>query len=210
MRCAHCQVYACTTGDRGRLPENCPMRDYNLEEVYEKARKEYQKEEVNRIALNAARVEAAGYGNWTRLEETMEFCRRAGFRKLGLAFCMGLREEAKRIANILENNGFEVYSVVCKTGSVPKEELGLLPEEKLKEGHDPMCNPIGQAELLNAAGTDFNILVGLCVGHDTLFIKYSQAPVTVLVAKDRVLAHNPLGAIYAYYYYHRKLDKHKL
>jgi uncharacterized metal-binding protein len=41
-----------------------------------------------------------------------------------------------------------------------------------------------------------NILLGLCVGDDTLFIKHSKAPVTVLAVKDRVLAHNPLGALY--------------
>ena len=38
-----------------------------------------------------------------------------------------------------------------------------------------------------------NFLVGLCVGHDSLFIKYSEAPRTTLVTKDRVLAHNPVG-----------------
>ena len=37
------------------------------------------------------------------------------------------------------------------------------------------------------------MLVGLCVGHDSLFIKYSEAPVTTLVTKDRVLAHNPVA-----------------
>ncbi|NLY70124.1 MAG: DUF1847 domain-containing protein, partial [Clostridiales bacterium] len=61
---------------------------------------------------------------------------------------------------------------------------------------EPMCNPIGQAYFLNKEETDFNIVFGLCVGHDSLFIKYSNAPVTVLAVKDRVLAHNPLGALY--------------
>jgi uncharacterized metal-binding protein len=59
-----------------------------------------------------------------------------------------------------------------------------------------MCNPIAQAEFLNGEETDFNIVLGLCVGHDTLFFKYSKAPVTVLAVKDRALAHNPLGALY--------------
>jgi len=62
------------------------------------------------------------------------------------------------------------------------------------------CNPIAQALLLNEVETDFNIIVGLCVGHDSLFIKYSKAPVTVLIAKDRRLAHNPAAALYTYYY----------
>ncbi len=69
-----------------------------------------------------------------------------------------------------------------------------------------MCNPIAQAEFLNKENTEFNIVLGLCVGHDTLFFKYSKAPVTVLAVKDRVLAHNPLGAIYqSESYYKNKL-----
>ena len=59
-----------------------------------------------------------------------------------------------------------------------------------------MCNPIGQAHFLNEQNVKFNIAIDLCVGHDSLFYNYSNAPVTTLVAKDRALAHNPCGAIY--------------
>ena len=70
-----------------------------------------------------------------------------------------------------------------------------------------MCNPILQAELLNGQKTEFNIALGLCVGHDSLFYKNSQAMVTTLVVKDRVLAHNPVGALYcAEGYYSEKLQ----
>ena len=54
-----------------------------------------------------------------------------------------------------------------------------------------------QAEILNSQGTELNIMVGLCVGHDSLFYMNSKAPVTTLVVKDRVLANNPAGALYA-------------
>lgn len=70
-----------------------------------------------------------------------------------------------------------------------------------------MCNPILQAELLNQQNTEFNIALGLCVGHDSLFYKYSGALVTTMVVKDRVLAHNPAGALYcADGYYSDKLQ----
>jgi uncharacterized metal-binding protein len=59
-----------------------------------------------------------------------------------------------------------------------------------------MCNPVSQAELLNRSGCQFNIVLGLCVGHDSLFFKHSEGLATVLVTKDRVLAHNPVGALY--------------
>ena len=65
--------------------------------------------------------------------------------------------------------------------------------------HETTCNPIGQATLLNDAGTELNIACGLCVGHDALFSMTSDAPVTTLIVKDRVLAHNPIGAIYCQY-----------
>ena len=68
-----------------------------------------------------------------------------------------------------------------------------------------MCSPITQAEILNSEGTEFNIVVGVCVGHDSLFIKYSQAPVTVLIAKDRVFGHNPAAGLYLSGSYYRKL-----
>jgi uncharacterized metal-binding protein len=68
-----------------------------------------------------------------------------------------------------------------------------------------MCNPITQAEILNEAGTDFNVLVGLCVGHDSLFLKNAEALTTVLVTKDRVLGHNPVAALYGVNVYFERL-----
>ena len=41
----------------------------------------------------------------------------------------------------------------------------------------------------------FTFVLGLCVGHDSLFFRHSKGLATTLVAKDRVLAHNPVGAL---------------
>ena len=72
--------------------------------------------------------------------------------------------------------------------------MGLADSQKVRPGHfEPMCNPISQAELLNRHGCELTVLMGLCVGHDSLFFRYSTGLVTVLVVKDRVLAHNPIG-----------------
>jgi uncharacterized metal-binding protein len=68
-----------------------------------------------------------------------------------------------------------------------------------------MCNPIAQAFILNETGSEFNILTGLCVGHDSLMFKYAEAPCTVLAAKDRLLGHNPLAAIYTLDSFYRSL-----
>ena len=68
-----------------------------------------------------------------------------------------------------------------------------------------MCNPVSQAELLNSAGCEFNVVLGLCVGHDSLFFQHSEGLATTLVAKDRVLAHNPVGALNLADSYYSKL-----
>lgn len=70
---------------------------------------------------------------------------------------------------------------------------------------ETMCNPLLQAELLNRAETEFNVLLGLCVGHDSLFLKAAKAPCTVLAVKDRVTGHNPLAAVYTLDSYYRAL-----
>jgi uncharacterized metal-binding protein len=174
--------------------------------IYQEARQEYLNPETREIALNSALTESEGYCKWTRLEEIIVFSRRSGFNSLGLAFCVGLRKEAAQVVKILKGAGFKVESVMCKTGSVPKEHLGVKEEEKVRPGEfEPMCNPVCQAKLLNGAKTDLNILLGLCVGHDTLFLQHSKAPTTILAVKDRVLAHNPLGAIYAGHYFSKRL-----
>ena len=50
-----------------------------------------------------------------------------------------------------------------------------------------------------------NVLLGLCVGHDSLFFKYTEAPCTVLAVKDRLLGHNPMAAVYNVDSYYRCL-----
>lgn len=69
-----------------------------------------------------------------------------------------------------------------------------------------MCNPIGQAKMLDDAGCEFAIILGLCVGHDTLFLKYIKAPCTVLSSKDRAMGNNPMGAIYTAGGYMKRQD----
>ncbi len=191
--CAECGSLACDTGDASSYPRNCPSRETDREELQAL----YREGGNLSLAANAARVEAEGYCRLTRLEEIMDFARRCGFSRLGIAFCIGLQDEAAVVSRVLRANGFEVDSVACKNAALPKEELGLTDADKVAPGEfESMCNPIGQARALARAGTELNLLLGLCVGHDSLFMKQSVAPVTVLAAKDRVLGHNPLAAVY--------------
>lgn len=61
------------------------------------------------------------------------------------------------------------------------------------------CNPIAQAEILNREQTELNYIVGLCMGHDILFTRYSEAPVSTLIVKDRMTGNNPAAALYGYH-----------
>jgi uncharacterized metal-binding protein len=156
----------------------------------------YEDPETRKIAQVSALVESEGYCRWTRVEEICAFAQKMGFKKIGIATCISFVDLAHTLSGILESHGFEVASVACKSGGVPKERIGLRDEEKIRPGqHESMCNPISQAELLNRAGCEFNVVLGLCVGHDSLFFRHSQGLATTLVAKDRVLAHNPVGAL---------------
>lgn len=145
----------------------------------------------------ASAIEARHYCRATRLEELILFAKESGCKRLGLAFCVGLADEAKVIEKILAQD-FEVASVCCKLDGIAKRQFDL---ERISADNvdEVMCNPAGQADLLNQAQTDLNVLCGLCVGHDAVFSMTSKAPVTTLVAKDRVLAHNPVGAVYCRY-----------
>jgi uncharacterized metal-binding protein len=201
--CAECGRMGCVNGDAERYPNGCPTRDEGRGDVLG----EYASGETGMLARNAALVEAHGYCRLTRVEEIMDFAKRCAFTRLGLAHCVGLRREAAVAARIFRANGFSVDSVACKNAALPKEELGLGDDDKVSPGEfESMCNPIGQAKALARAGTELNVLLGLCVGHDSLFFRHSVAPVTVLGVKDRVLGHNPLAAIYlADGYFHGRL-----
>ena len=164
-------------------------------ELMEASFEEYFKEENHKFYVKSSEIEALGYCNWPRLREIMEFSHLMGYKHLGLAFCRGLRKEAKETAKILRENGFTVSSVICKTGGMDKTEAGI--ENKVHDGEfESMCNPIAQAKFLKDAKTDFNITLGLCVGHDSLFYKYSHVNATAFVTKDRVTGNNPLACVY--------------
>ena len=203
--CAQCAVEACRTGQLDKMPKNCPMHD---PEFFQQVLKEYFKPENHDFYLTSTAIEFLGYYRWPRLREVAEFAKRMGYTRLGMGFCVGLHKEAAIVDRVLRKQGFEVVSVACKTGNIPKVEVGYPSDMLLRpDTREAMCNPIAQAELLNQAQTQFNICLGLCVGHDSLFYKYSQAPVTTLVAKDRATGHNPVAAIYcAEGYFKTRLD----
>lgn len=230
MSCAKCSAVwqnkgttNCWSGDPETAPPrptNCPSNLYA--EIVGQSFDQYRSEgEDARIAFVAGQVEGKCYApvpgsdaivaRWTRVEDTIAFAKLMGYKKIGIATCIGMLEESERLSAILRAQGFEPQSVCCKAGSIDKLELGLKESDKVRPGtFEPACNPIAQAEICNRQGTDMNIIVGLCVGHDMLFNKHSNAPVTTLVVKDRVTGHNPVAVLYGQNFYYKRLQKQQL
>jgi uncharacterized metal-binding protein len=201
--------------EKGKAPGNCPST--RSPEIVREALAILEDPEVMEMARQASIQEGEAYGDRDkgyahirpikpRIQETIEFAQKMKFERICLVFCIGMRKEADIIHRIFTDNGFETISVMCKAGAVSKEEIGLLREQQIDpDSFEAMCNPILQALTANYHQSDFNVLFGLCVGHDALFLKYAKAYNTVLASKDRLLAHNPLAAIYQYDSYYRYL-----
>lgn len=208
LSCSDCGVVNCYRVEKN-FPDFCLTTNTD-KEIIEEAKELYLKDEfVSKWSHAAAEIEGTYFGKITRVEEIVLFAKNIGAKKIGIATCVGLMDEAKIFAKILKAKGLESYCVICKVSATDKTEIGIDEKLKIKKGcHESLCNPVLQAKLLNKEKTDLNVIVGLCVGHDSIFIKYSEAPVTTLITKDRVLAHNPAGALYTSgFYYTRLLEK---
>ncbi len=203
--CTHCKIINCKYQDRA-YPKFCPTKELTSDDLLD-IEKLYNKDNNREISKISAEIEDEFYCKYTRVEETIEFAKRMKMNKIGIAACVGLMEESRTFAKILAKQKFEVYSVVCKVGAMKKTEVTGLDEERTAVTGNVMCNPILQAKILNNEKTDLNVVIGLCVGHDSLFYKYSDALCTTLVTKDKVLAHNPVGALYQTNTYYKKLMK---
>ncbi len=205
LSCTDCGTPNCYR-KKGTYPPFCLTTNTNNEE-FEAANKLYRSDEfVSKFSLAAAEIEGSYYGKLTRVEEIIVFAKKIGAKKIGIATCVGLINEAKIFAKIVRAKGLESYAVICKVGSTDKTEVGVPENLKVEKGcHESLCNPIMQAELLNKEKTDLNVVVGLCVGHDSIFMKYSAAPVTTLITKDRVTGHNPAAALYTSGFYYKRL-----
>lgn len=191
MPCAGCQTRTCFTGS-GEMPAECP----------ERLRGTTKPPDPEKGFVEYARQMRPKEDN--RLEELVEYARFMDYKKIGLAGCIGLHDELRVISGLLRKAGFTVASVMCKTGSLNKKFIGVPGKNRMTTltGYNigvVACNPVAQALILNREKTDLNCVIGLCAGHDSIFMKHAQAPVVTLIAKDRSNGHNPASILCNFY-----------
>jgi uncharacterized metal-binding protein len=144
-----------------------------------KSELEYTGDDLKSIQISAWLE--SGYLKRTKLEEIVIYAKRLGYTKIGVAFCIEYEREARLVYDLLSRY-FEVSSVCCKVCSFEKASL------EIRNSDDPefeaVCNPIGQARLLNDDFTNLNIMLGLKTGYDILFVKYSEVPSIALPVQE--------------------------
>lgn len=188
LDCLACQNRVCLKG------ESCCAAEGLVSETTTDGESQQQLEASLDIACEEERT-------LCRLSELIYFCLEMRYRRVGLAYCVDLQEPAEILVRVLRRF-FKVHPVCCKIGGHVASDPMLAPPEARgrRRPSQVACNPIGQADALNRIGTDMNVLVGMCMGSDCIFTRFSDAPVTTLFVKDRSLANNPIGAIYSDYY----------
>jgi len=193
IMCGTCKKQDCKRDYPDGIPSWCEASRFS--DILTDAKTKYASKENLEIYLASGRVVKNGYGKWPRVREAVEFAKELKLKKVGLASCLGLVDELQTVSRLFTSAGFEVVSSACQIGRVKPEDRGVKLEHNDYNGL--MCNPITQAEICNAAGTELNYIIGLCLGHDILFQRYSKAPSSVLIVKDRVTGHNPVVVLYA-------------
>lgn len=193
ITCEQCKRFPCLYGYPEGIPEWC--QGQRFPELLEKAVGEYLQPEMARVHVATAKVLKEADETWSRLKETIEFARALGVSRIGVAVCTALLREGAEVSRFLKRAGFEVVCVGCMIGGASDRGTGVPEEYCTPRG--TICNPIAQAEILNQAGTELNLAVGLCVGHDILFAKAARAPVTTFTVKDRATGNNPSAALFS-------------
>jgi uncharacterized metal-binding protein len=190
-----CRKMGCWRGDDKGIPSYCQTNHY-LKEI-KKANKAYAAPEVVDIYTAACVVGKKNDGYRARIEEALDFAKEMKFSRVGFATCVAFVKELEVIRRLFEQAGIEVFSAGCQIGRSSATDRGLPHLEAYPD--NSTCNPIAQAEILNNAETQLNYIIGLCMGHDILFTRYSRAPVSTLIVKDRLLGNNPAAAVYGWH-----------
>lgn len=177
-----------------KFPDYCAANRY--EDEISAAGEEYQKPENRSIYKAACVTGAVNDGFRPRIQEAIHFTQIMEISSVGLAVCGAFEQEVKLIKELFGLNNITAVTANCPIGNMSAAQRHM-PE--LDQYVNSACNPIAQATILNKENTQLNFIIGLCMGHDILFTKYSNAPVSTLIVKDRMLGNNPAAALYGHH-----------
>jgi uncharacterized metal-binding protein len=195
IMCGSCTKVECSNDYPEGIPTWCAATRFH--EIIEQTKTKYSAPDNLEIYLASGKVGRKGQAKWPRIQEAIEFAKELKLNRIGLASCVALISELRLIEQLFHGAGFEVVSSACQIGLVSPEDRGVNIDTT--DIHSSICNPIAQAEICNEANTQLNYIMGLCLGHDILFMRHSKAPVSVLIVKDRVTGNNPAAALYGHH-----------
>jgi uncharacterized metal-binding protein len=148
------------------------LSSVNLEDLYDE-----QEKDLMKIAYESVKISASH-----RIDEFISFAKKANYHKIGIAHCIRMQKYADKFARILKRHGFDVYYADCKKDRINNCEF---PSEESRIKNTPLY----QAKYLEEKNTDINVNIGLCLGHELMFIKKSHAPVTTILVRDFATKH---------------------
>ncbi len=175
MDCTKCSYKGCRTSD--------PCSDQSESYLAQYSRTDIQA----RTQAASQLIDNGRAGSLTRLEEIIEYCALHDDDRVGVAYCYGLEKEAELLRERLVSAGIRPIMVSCTVDGIWESQI-----DPGKSCETVSCNPLGQANRLNASGVSLTILMGLCLGHDILLQKHLKMDFTTFVVKDRVTGHHPL------------------
>lgn len=182
MNCTICDDSICR-----KQQSSCNRKIYDSAEVID----QYKDPSNSEIVLAAAKLEDSGRGGTlSRMEEIVAFANLMNYKRLGLAYFYGMKQHAKAIETILTGERFVVSAVSCSLCGLKQSEVNAaICILKVS------CNPMGQAQQLNAEKVDLTLFIGICLGHDILLNRHLDMDFTTLIVKDRKFGHATLLGI---------------
>ncbi len=133
-------------------------------------------------------------GTFSSAEEIVSYARNIGAKKIGITSCSGFLKETREFILHLERHHLESYCVICNIGTPGKDAISLTRRvETDGDIYDANCNPALQAYLLDREKTELNVIIGLCAGNDSLFLRHSATPAAHLIINNPDSAVKPLS-----------------
>lgn len=132
LSCSECGVYNCFRRDKN-FPDFCLTTKTANKEI-EKVNELYRSDElVSKIAHAAAEIEGTYYGKLTRVEEIIAFAKKINAKKIGIATCIGLINEAKIFLKFSKLKGWRAIVLYARLERLTKQKWELRKSSRFSQ-----------------------------------------------------------------------------